>query len=193
MRFNLRPRLNAFAAIAGAALPTYSAWNPADKAGTITLSGSDRIATNSGALGNARSLTSRSTGRWQFEVTIVTASGSYPAFGVGNASESLTNYVGGSAGSIGYFPVPGVGDIYQNTSVVASIGQYTTGTFGVFVNATTRQIFFRHTSGILEGPYSITATGALFAMASLSGTASLSINTGQEAFQTSYLDYAPWG
>lgn len=57
------------------AAQTFATWNPSDKAASITLSGSDLIATFSVAngWGGVRSTIGKSTGKWYWEYTITVA------------------------------------------------------------------------------------------------------------------------
>lgn len=174
-----------------------AAWNPADKSAIITLSNSDRTATvvsGGGSVGGVRSVTSHATGKWHFEVTLNVTSGAYPGFGVSNSTANLSQYVGVDNNSIGYFVAGGAGDIYQNNAVVAAIGAFTTGTFAVEVDADARTIYFQRSGGSRNGPYSIAATGNLYAIFSGIQSVDLTINTGQSAFAiTPNSGFVAWG
>lgn len=79
----------------------YYYWNPADKQATVTLTDSDRVATNPSvyAVGRyARSLTAKSSGKWRVEMLPeVTAVGTDThAFGFAT-SASVSNYLGRTA------------------------------------------------------------------------------------------------
>ena len=75
-------------------------WNSADKNASITLSNSDRDATG-GSLVSVRGLLGRSTGKYYFEIVVLTGSGSH-VVGFGNGSFALTTYPGNSASSAGH-------------------------------------------------------------------------------------------
>lgn len=74
-------------------------WNSADKNAGITLANGDRDATGSGLIA-VRGLLGRSTGKYYFELLGQTSAGSRWG-GFGDASASLSNYVGNSASSAG--------------------------------------------------------------------------------------------
>lgn len=84
-------------------------WNPADKSGDITLSGSNRIATRNsgaGAWRSVRALTGRATGvaeKRYFEIA-ANSLGAVPGSfigGIAQAGMTLTNFTGSSADSYG--------------------------------------------------------------------------------------------
>jgi len=62
-------------------------WNPSDKTAGVTLTGSNLIATASGASNAVRATDRQVTGKFYWEVTLTTASASY---GVGYANQSAT-------------------------------------------------------------------------------------------------------
>lgn len=74
-------------------------WNPSDKDAAITLSGSNLVATSSGALsykGVRSSFSISSTGYWYFEVTVttfaLTNNGDSLAIGIANSSAPISSY-----------------------------------------------------------------------------------------------------
>lgn len=76
-------------------------WNSADKDADITLSNSDRDTAGAGA-GSVRSLLGRSSGKYYWEVTIITGAPGNLYVGLANSSFSVTNnYPGGAASSAG--------------------------------------------------------------------------------------------
>ena len=79
-------------------------WNPADKDGTLTLSGGDLTVTKTGAsgFGNVRSTTSKTTGKHYYEATAFGSLGN-AGIGVANAVASLTNYLGVDSNSYGWY------------------------------------------------------------------------------------------
>lgn len=75
----------------------YSGWHPSDKAGNVTLSASNYVATGTSAsAGNVRSVKSRSAGKFYVEFV---ATNFVPTMGVGfaTAAASLATYLGGDA------------------------------------------------------------------------------------------------
>lgn len=76
-------------------------WNSADKDADITLSNSDRDTAGAGA-GTVRSLLGRSTGKYYWEVTIITGSPGNLYLGLVNSTFTVTNnYCGSAASSAG--------------------------------------------------------------------------------------------
>lgn len=78
-----------------ASVSSQTTWNSADKNASLTLSGSDRIATASaGAPIYVRSVSGKSSGKWYAEVIGTFASaGGDDAIGVASSSQSLSAYV----------------------------------------------------------------------------------------------------
>jgi len=99
---------------------TYATWNPADKHSTVTLSGSDLIATSTG--GSVRSTIGKSSGKWYWEVTMSTVA--MP--GIANSSASLSSYFG-SGGTDSYGWYSGDGNLYFNSAPYIFITTFTTG------------------------------------------------------------------
>jgi len=187
-----RPRLPVFG---GGGLLTLPAWNSADKSASITLSGTNNVTmASTGTLGGVRSVTSHDTGDWYFEVTLGSVGASSPGFGVANSTQSLAAFIGNSLLSIGLYPTDD-GNIYQNNIVLGTLGDETSGTWGVQVQATARLISFQKIGSGTPTNYPITATGPLFAMATAGGAGvGVTINTGQAAFaQTLPVGYTAWG
>lgn len=84
-----------------ASIPSVSwAWNPSDKNASITLSASDRTATATAASQAVRAATSKSTGKWYFEITVNTAA-IFGCTGIAQVGSSLSNYIGSAASSYG--------------------------------------------------------------------------------------------
>jgi len=107
----------------GASAEQSAQWNSADKNASITLSNSDRDATG-GSLVSVRGLLGRSSGKYYFEITVLTGSGSH-VVGFGTGSFALTTYPGNSASSAG---VTSLGN-YVNTWTKDQ-----TGTFSIAAN-----------------------------------------------------------
>lgn len=94
-------------------------WNSADKNASITLSNSDRDATG-GSLVSVRSLLGRSSGKYYYEIVVITGAASH-VVGFGNGSFALTTYPGNSASSAG---VTSAGN-FVNTWTKAQSGTFT--------------------------------------------------------------------
>lgn len=74
---------------------TSDSWNPSDKNASITLSGSNRIATaGAGSPIGVRGVTSKSSGKWYIEYTSNATTGD-EWFGVSTSGTSLSAYVAG--------------------------------------------------------------------------------------------------
>lgn len=81
--------------------PVVLAWNSADKHADITLTNSDLTAAHAvAAFRSVRGTVSKSTGKWYFEVTFDTLV-TFGIVGLANATEALTNYIGGTTNSWG--------------------------------------------------------------------------------------------
>lgn len=76
-------------------------WNSADKNASITLSGGDTIATDSGTpFQSLRGILGRSTGKFYFEALVGTSAGNLWV-GLGSSGASLSSYTGATADSAG--------------------------------------------------------------------------------------------
>jgi hypothetical protein len=71
---------------------TYATWNPADKHATVSLSGGNLTATGGTASdtnGAVRSTVGKSSGKWYWEVTVVTVGTNFQAHGIGSGTQNL--------------------------------------------------------------------------------------------------------
>lgn len=85
------------------AAATADAWNPSDKNASITLSNSNRTASwSSGGTYAARGVTSKSSGKWYFEVTH-TSPGGDAWVGVATSAQALNAYPDGSSTALAIF------------------------------------------------------------------------------------------
>lgn len=75
-------------------------WNPSDKDADITLSNGDRDTAGAGA-GSVRCVLGRSSGKYYWEVTIITGSPGNLFIGMANGTFSLSTYPGAGASSAG--------------------------------------------------------------------------------------------
>lgn len=98
-------------------------WNSADKNASITLSNGDRDATG-GSLVSVRGLLGRSTGKYYFEIVLLTSVGSV-WIGLGSSGANLASYVGNSASSAG---------LASGGNTVNTWTKDQAGTFAVSVN-----------------------------------------------------------
>jgi hypothetical protein len=138
----------AIAATAGfGPLPDGTIWNPADKAGNVSVISADGlqviqsgVAAGYGAIRSATPI----VGKMRYEVKLGSGVGNNLSFGVGTAAASLTNFVGSSAQSCGIF-IAASGSIEQGGAGVASAG-FSGGpgdVIGVEVDRTNNLIFFQ--------------------------------------------------
>lgn len=99
-----------------------STFNPADKAASVTLTNTNLTAANvDGTYEAVRGTTSKSSGKWYFEIKILNDT-SLTNLGIGNATASLANFVGSDTNSCGYFS----GSLFYNGSLAHSGPTYTT-------------------------------------------------------------------
>jgi hypothetical protein len=96
-----------------------------------------------------RALSSHSTGLYYYEVTpnVISGTGAW-IIGIGNATASVSNFVGNDANSIG---VTAAGTIWFNSAnpvPPSPVAPYTVGnTVGVAVDLTNKKIWFRTNAG----------------------------------------------
>ena len=102
---------------------TYAKLNPADKSPNITLSGGD-LSFSSTLAGSVRADMSKTSGKWQFEVTVTGLSSTSSAVGVGDAASALTIYPGGTTNSWGYLMT---GEIRRSNTTISTSFSYTIG------------------------------------------------------------------
>ena len=155
----------------GAPVLTYATWDPATHNADITLSNGDltatRGATNNSAWRSVRSTIGRSTGKWQYELTITGAS---PAsnngyiLGMADSGISQTNYVGSAGQQYGFQTTAGpTGFTYTNggsatfTLAFYAIGDVLTITWDA--NTGTIDIY---KNGVLAQTGSVTANTLLY-------------------------------
>jgi hypothetical protein len=92
-------------------------WNPADKAADIVLTNGNLTAgSTSGSFESVRGTTSKSSGKWYFEMGIVNTVNSWAA-GVASATANISTYLGSDTQAFVRFYN---GDVYNNNSVLAS-------------------------------------------------------------------------
>src|SRR5688572_21671693 len=122
---------------------SYTTWNSADKDSTIALSGSDLIATQSGAgtYGGVRSVASKSAGKFYWEYTLTTA-GAETYLGVAKSAASLTGYLGSDAHGWGWYHAGG--QMYNNGAVIDTESTLANGdVIGVAMDVDAGKLWFR--------------------------------------------------
>lgn len=111
---------------------TYATFNPSDKSANVTLSNGNLSAARNGGAGIVRSTIGKASGKWYWEVTLTSTTGTWDCFlGVANATAVLTGNLGANAN--GWSIVMDGGDYYNN----GLVGFATGGTFP----ATTSMVF----------------------------------------------------
>ena len=167
----------------------FSAWNPADAASGFTFSNSNLTWTNTSSQQVVRSTTSRTTGKYYFEATVVSAGGTNRV-GVATATESLTAAFGADANGAAYYDM---GAVSYNNSVYCNGSTYTAGDIiGVAVDLTNDLLYFSK-NGAWQCSFNPSAgTGgmpimnaALFAASATylgGGSRSMTANFGKTAF-----------
>ncbi len=157
-------------------------WNPADKNASMTLSGSNLVATTtaSSTWVGVRGLFGMSSGKWYWENKI-TAGGSDGGIGVGTTAASLGNIVGGDAYGWGYSA--GSGFAGNNGAFVAYGATWGVGdVIGVALDMTDGTLTF-YKNGVSQGVAFTGLTGTLYPMLSLfDASGSATANFGATAF-----------
>ena len=102
-----------------ASAASYTTWNSADKAAEITLSGSDLVATHSTSTnyGGVRTVASKTTGKFYWEVTYTTG-GTEDYIGVAKAGASLAAYLGSDTNGWGFYMQSN--DVYYSAGLAFS-------------------------------------------------------------------------
>ncbi len=170
-------------------------WNPSDKSANITLSGSNLTATDTATDTRAlvRATTSKTSGKWHFEATLVSGTVS-PGIGVANATASLTAYLGVDNNGIGWFCT---GSVNRNGGQQGVVDSYAaTDILAVEVDLDNHLIYFQKNGGSRSSGFDISAiTGALFP--TFSGydlNSAMTANFGHTAFTiTPTSGYSAWG
>lgn len=139
---------------------TYATWNPSDKDAGITLSNGNLTSLNNTASKSVRSTIGKTTGKWYWEVYVVSAVEN--DIGVANGSFALTNYLGNDANGVGYDSSDG--KLYKSNAAVASGGStYSAGStlgFALDVDAGTLKVYNANT---LQYTYTYVFSGTIYA------------------------------
>jgi len=176
-------------------------WNSSDKGSLLGLSDGDLTATrNAGSDGyqGVRSIVGRSSGKWYWEYTMTQASSAnFAVIGVGNSSQSLTNYIGNSTNGWGYYQTNG-NKVYNGTETSYGASFTTNDVIGVALDMDNGKVWFRKNGTWQNSGDPSAGTGEAFS--GLSGTIyamvsiyyhgdSITANFGASAFR----DSAPSG
>lgn len=170
----------------------FSAWNPLDAGSAFTLSNANFTASASGSyIQTVRGTTSKSTGKWYFEVTASSIATSGDLIGIAKSSTPLGSIVGQDAYSYGLYSADGY--LYSGGGKQYYLSTFTTSdVIGIAIDLTGNLLYISKNGSWLNsanpsagtGGISITG-GAYFPAASIfatSGTATFILNTGGTAF-----------
>lgn len=174
-------------------IPT-TTFNPSDKAAGVTLSGGNLVVT--GTSGSVRTIRAIASGKGYAEVRVDNP-GATGAVGCANSSATITAYVGANANGIGYWTT---GDVYQNSSVIDTIGALSAGDIvNIAVDRTAGKMWlgkngtFSGNPAAGTGGYTLPA-GDVYVMVSTSTGGQLTANFGASAFAYSPPSGFPaWG
>lgn len=171
---------------------TTTTWDPAQKAASITLSNGNLTATQtSGGWNGTKGLSSlaKASGKWYFEVTIVSNTSNLIIVGVANSGASLTGFCGSDVNGWGYYG--GNGQIFTGGGNFPGGSTFTNGdVIGVWIDATLKRAWFaKNNAVILSGnpatntnPSFTGLTGSLMPMISINSAGSIIANFGAVAF-----------
>lgn len=176
-------------------------FNPADKAAEITLSNGDldaEITSSPGGYRGVRSVGSRTTGKYHFEIEADAGStgSAHYAIGIANASADLNNYAGSSAHSIGWF---GSGSVWHNASSVGTPGGFANGDIlEIEVDLDNDTIKFRNNnSEAWSADFDISGISGpkfIFWESNQLNHKIINLNTGSVAFDGAMSSgFSPWG
>lgn len=157
----------------GAGVVTYPTWNPADKHTTVTLSNSDRTASNAGGNGGVRAtipVPSSSDKYWEFTVT----SGASGQIGIAKATVPLTTFPSASTDAVMYLYG---GQLVSGGVTLASNASYTTAdVIGIRYDSSTGVVTF-YKNNTLQ-PNSVTGLSGIYYPAFGGGTGAGTVNFG---------------
>ncbi len=171
---------------------TTTTWDPAQKAASITLSNGNLTATQaSGGWNGTKGLSSlaKASGKWYFEVTVVSNTSNLIIVGVANSGASLTAFCGSDVNGWGYYG--GNGQIFTGGGNFPGGSTFTNGdVIGVWIDATLKRAWFaKNNAVILSGnpatntnPSFTGLTGSLMPMISINSAGSIIANFGAVAF-----------
>lgn len=183
-----------------AASVVYSAWNTSDAGSGFSFSNANRTWSNSTQNRLVRSSTSKSSGKWYFEVTAINV-GANMSIGIATSAAALGNYLGGDQYGYGYTATTG---IQHNGPGGGSASGYTTNDVISIAVDLVGNCFYLAKNGTWQnsgnpgagtGCYTITA-GTYFAASSTwnnAGTSQATLNVGNAAFSYSIPSgYSAW-
>lgn len=134
-------------------------WNPLDKGANMTLSNDDLTVVSASTGGLVRSVGSKSSGKWYWEVT--KNAGVDLAVGIAKANASLANYLGGDANGYGY--IAGTGQKSNNNVKSAYGAAYADGdVIGIGLDLDAGTLTF-YKNGVSQGVAFSGLSGTFFA------------------------------
>ena len=173
-----RPTVNdTYAIVAAPVQEAYTSvdattWNPSDKGAACTLSGNNLIATFTTSAAAVRSTTSKSSGKWYWEITVTNGGSGTVFIGIANSSAGLTTDIGFDANGWSY---ASNGNAYNNAVGAAYGATYTTGdVIGVALDLSAGTLIF-YKNGVSQGTAFTGLSGTLFAAASNDGANAMTV------------------
>jgi hypothetical protein len=162
----------------GLAARIYATWNPSDKGASVTLSGSNLVATFTSTPAAVRATIGKSAGLWSWELIVgVTVVG--PTTGAATSSAALNNYIGSDAAGFGYYGSNGI--IYTNGAFGGLNSTYAVGAvITCLLNMESGTLRFK-ANGTLQTAYFSGLSGTFFPAAGQSGggtSPSVTLNAG---------------
>lgn len=176
---------------------TYTAFDPAAKDASITLSGSNLIATSANTTTNksVKGDQYKSGGKWYVEIIYNKSQGTGGAIGIAKVAASTATYIGNDTNGYAYLPgtgnkltnngSSGYGAAAVNGDVISMLFDATAGTLIFWKNGTTLGTAF---TGI-TGSWALATT-----LSDSVGSANATLNSGASAFTyTPPAGYTGWG
>jgi len=161
---------------------TYATWDTVLCDANITLSGGNLTATGDGGAAGDSCLSNvgKSSGKWYWEITIVSADANGSLSGIGTSAKTLSTWLGNDAVSYGYYSANG--RKFFNSANLGYGATYTTGdVIGVALNMDDGEIeFFKN--GTTQGVAYTGISGTFYAGMSAWATNSLTANFGATPF-----------
>ena len=176
---------------------TSSTWNPADKSANIVLSNSNltaTITTNTNSQG-VRGTTSKSSGKWYFEVLVGVAGFSGVQIGVANSSASTSTTIGADTNGFSYDSASG--KKFTNNVLTTYGSAFTNGdVVGVALDMDSGSIWFAKNNVWQASGDPVAGTGQAFSGIAGSIFPATSLKSGPTAndtarFSTANQTYAP--
>lgn len=127
-------------AASGGATTQSAVWNASDTFGTVSVTGSNTIATTTGSGGGIRGTTSHSSGKYYLEIKVTPAgSTNYSSFGLAPAAWS-SGFIGNTSGYgiLGYFGLW----VFESGGASAGVTLATNNILGIAVDLSAGKMWF---------------------------------------------------